>query len=95
MAVERTPGARTTKRYTPDRKARAVRLVRQLRKELGTNHGTIQRLAPDPSSADQSHVTQSDIRALQVMRSVYPCPVAMSSPASEWATPWRRHAGAT
>ena len=45
MANERTPGEPTTKRYSPEEKARAVRLVRQLRKELGTTHGTIQRVA--------------------------------------------------
>jgi len=45
MGNERTPGAPTTKRYSPEEKARAVRLVRQLRKELGTSHGTIQRVA--------------------------------------------------
>jgi transposase len=45
MGNERTPGAPTTKRYTPEEKAKAVRMVRQLRKELGTSHGTIQRVA--------------------------------------------------
>lgn len=45
MGDERSPGKPTTRRYTPDEKARAVRLVRQLRKELGATHGTIQRVA--------------------------------------------------
>ena len=45
MGDERTPGRPTTRRYTPEEKGRAVRLVRQLRKELGTSHGTIQRVA--------------------------------------------------
>jgi len=45
MGDERTPGRPTTRRYTPEEKARAVRLVRQLRKELGTSRGTIQRVA--------------------------------------------------
>jgi transposase len=45
MGNERTPGAPTTKRYTPEEKAKAVRMVRQLRKELGASHGTIQRVA--------------------------------------------------
>jgi transposase len=45
MGNERTPGAPTTKRYTPEEKAGAVRMVRQLRKELGISHGTIQRVA--------------------------------------------------
>ncbi len=35
----------TTRRYTDAEKARAVRLVRQLRDELGTSHGTVQRVA--------------------------------------------------
>jgi transposase len=39
------PGKPTTRRYTDREKADAVRLVRQLRKELGTDHGTAQRVA--------------------------------------------------
>jgi transposase len=35
----------TARRYTPEEKAQAVRLVRQLRVELGTDHGTVQRIA--------------------------------------------------
>ena len=35
----------TARRYTPDEKAQAVRLVRQLRAELGTDHGTVKRVA--------------------------------------------------
>ena len=31
----------TARRYTPEEKAQAVRLVRQLRAELGTDHGTV------------------------------------------------------
>ena len=31
--------------YTPDEKAQAVRLVRQLRAEIGTDHGTVKRVA--------------------------------------------------
>jgi len=45
MGNEGTPGRPTTRQYSPEEKARAVRLVRQLRKELGTTHGTIQRVA--------------------------------------------------
>jgi transposase len=45
MPKELSPGKPTTRRYSPEEKARAVRLVRQLRKELGTEHGTIQRVA--------------------------------------------------
>ncbi len=37
--------SRTMRRYTDDEKAQAVRLVRQLRAELGTEHGTVFRVA--------------------------------------------------
>ena len=45
MPKERTPGSPTTRRYSPEEKAQAVRLVRTLRAELGTEHGTVQRVA--------------------------------------------------
>src|SRR4051794_40916579 len=38
-------GRRSQRRYTPEEKAQAVRLGRQLRAELGTEHGTVQRVA--------------------------------------------------
>jgi transposase len=64
MGNERTPGAPTTKRYTPEEKAKAVRMVRQLRKELGTSHGTIQRVAEQLGCGVESlrsWVRQADI----------------------------------
>ena len=45
MPKEKTPGSPTTRRYSPEEKAQAVRLVRTLRAELGTEHGTVQRVA--------------------------------------------------
>jgi len=45
MPKDNTPGKPTTRRYTEEEKAQAVRLVRQLRRELGTEHGTVQRVA--------------------------------------------------
>jgi transposase len=45
MPTEKIPGKPSTRRYTPKEKEQAVRLVRQLRAELGTDHGTIQRVA--------------------------------------------------
>jgi transposase len=45
MPKDKTPGKPTTRRYTEEEKTQAVRLVRQLRRELGTEHGTIQRVA--------------------------------------------------
>ena len=64
MGDERTPERPTTRRYTPEEKARAVRLVRQLRKELGTSHGTIQRVADQIGCGVESlrtWVKQADI----------------------------------
>lgn len=64
MGNERTPGAPTTRRYSPEEKAQAVRLVRQLRKELGTAHGTIQRIAEQIGCGVESlrsWVKQADI----------------------------------
>ena len=45
MPKEQSPGKPTTRRYTPEEKASAVRMVRALREELGTDHGTVQRVA--------------------------------------------------
>ena len=39
MPAERSPGKPTTRRYTDAEKDQAVRLVRKLRQELGTDHG--------------------------------------------------------
>jgi hypothetical protein len=39
MPKEQSPGKATTRRYTPDKRAAAVRMVRALRVELGTEHG--------------------------------------------------------
>ncbi len=64
MGIEGTPGKPTTRRYSPEEKARAVRLVRQLRKELGTSHGTIQRVAAQIGCGVESlrtWVKQADI----------------------------------
>jgi transposase len=45
MPHEMSPGKPSTRRYSPAEKERAVRAVRQLRKELGTDHGTVRRVA--------------------------------------------------
>lgn len=45
MPKEQSPGKPTTRRYTEREKADAVRLVRALRRELRTEHGTVQRVA--------------------------------------------------
>ena len=45
MPKEQVPGKPQTRRYTPEEKSAAVRMVRTLRAELGTEHGTVQRVA--------------------------------------------------
>ncbi len=45
MPTEKSPGNPTTRRYSESEKDQAVRLVRKLRQELGTDHGTVQRVA--------------------------------------------------
>jgi transposase len=45
MPGEKTPGKPTTRRYSDQEKLQAVRLVRQLRVELGTDQGTVYRVA--------------------------------------------------
>src|SRR5215217_1192387 len=64
MPKELSPGKSNTRRYTPEEKAQAVRLVRQLRKELGTDHGTVQRVAEQLGYGTESvrqWVRQADI----------------------------------
>jgi transposase len=45
MPGDKTPGKPTTRRYSDHEKQQAIRLVRQLRAELGTDHGTVYRVA--------------------------------------------------
>ena len=64
MPEEKSPGRPTTRRYTDNEKAQAVRLVRQLRKELGSDYGTIQRVASQLGyglESVRSWVRQADI----------------------------------
>lgn len=64
MPKEKSPGKATTRRYSAEEKAAAVRMVRTLRKELGTDHGTIQRVANQLGygvESVRSWVRQADI----------------------------------
>ena len=45
MAKEQSPGKPTRRRYSEREKAAAVRMVRTLRAELGSEHGTVKRVA--------------------------------------------------
>ena len=63
-AEGKSPGKATTRRYSAEEKAAAVRMVRTLRKELGTEHGTIQRVANQLGygvESVRSWVRQADI----------------------------------
>ncbi len=64
MGIEGASGRPTARRYSPEENAKAVRLVRQLRKELGASHGTIQRVADQIGCGVESlrtWVQQADI----------------------------------
>lgn len=64
MPKEQTPGRPTTRRYSEQEKDAAVRMVRTLRAELGTDHGTIQRVARQLGYGTESvrlWVRQADI----------------------------------
>ena len=64
MPKEQTAGQPTTRRYSPEEKAAAVRMVRTLRAELGTEHGTVQRVAAQLGygvESVRSWVKQADI----------------------------------
>jgi hypothetical protein len=45
MPREQSPGKPTTCRYSEEEKTAAVRMVRTLRAELGSDHGTVKRVA--------------------------------------------------
>jgi transposase-like protein len=64
MPKEMKLGKPTTRRYSGEEKAQAVRLVRQLRAELGTEHGTVKRVADQLGyglESVRSWVRQADI----------------------------------
>jgi transposase len=64
MPNEQSPGKPTTRRYRPEEKAAAVRMVRTLRAELGSDHGTVHRVARQLGygiESVRSWVRQADI----------------------------------
>lgn len=64
MPKEQSPGKPTTRRYSAEEKAAAVRMVRALRAELSTDHGTVQRVARQLGygiESVRSWVRQADI----------------------------------
>ena len=66
MTKEITAGRPTTRRYGKDEKDQAVRLVFELRKELGTTQGTVVRVADQLGYGTESvrrWVAQAEIEA--------------------------------
>ena len=67
MPKEQSPGKPTARRYSPEEKAAAVRMVRALRAELGTEQGTVhaggpparlrRRVGADPGCARPTSTT--------------------------------------
>lgn len=93
MPKDTTPGKPTTRRYSPEEKAAAVRMVRTLRVELGTEHGTIQRVASQlgyGAESVRSWVRQADIDEGHVPEvstsdAAWPPPRSSSRPAGPWS----------
>lgn len=54
MAREKSSGRSTSHRCSQAEKDRAVRAVFQLRKELGTDHGTVKRVADQTGIGEES-----------------------------------------
>jgi len=64
MSTKNQPTLPKGRRYSAEEKAQAVRLVRTLRDELGTSHGTVQRVASQLGfgvESVRSWVRQADI----------------------------------
>lgn len=64
MPKEQGGAKPTTHRYSPEERAQAVRLVHQLRRELGTSQGTVARVAEQLGygvESVRSWVKQADI----------------------------------
>ncbi len=64
MPTQQSEGKPTTRRYSSAEKAAAVRMVRALRTELGTEHGTVQRVAEQLGygiESVRSWVRQADV----------------------------------
>jgi len=51
MGTEQTPGKPTTRRYSDEEKAQAVRLVRQLRAETRQRYGAVKRVRSSSATA--------------------------------------------
>ena len=64
MSTEHTAGKPTTRRYSPEEKAAAVRMVRSLQAETGMTYGAVRRVAEQLGygvESVRSWVKQADI----------------------------------
>ncbi|SRR5579863_4873561 len=64
MPSERTAGKPTTRRYSPEEKTAAVRMVRSLQAETGMSHGAVRRVAEQLGygvESVRSWVRQADV----------------------------------
>ncbi len=64
MPTERSVGKPTTRRYSPEEKQAAVRMVRSLQAETGMSHGAVKRVARQLGygvESVRSWVKQSDV----------------------------------
>jgi len=64
MPSERTVGKPTTRRYSPEEKQAAVRMVRSLQAETGMTHGAVRRVAEQLGygvESVRSWVKQADV----------------------------------
>ena len=61
MPKDTPPGKPTTRRYSAEEKAAAVRMVRTLRAELGTEHGTVHRVAAQLGTQRPNHSYRSGL----------------------------------
>lgn len=64
MPIEQSAGKPTTRRHSDQEKAAAVRMVRSLRAEQGTEHGTVHRVDEQLGDGVESvrlRVKQADI----------------------------------
>jgi transposase len=64
MPTDRTAGKPTTRRYSPEEKQAAVRMVRSLQAETGMTHGAVRRVAEQLGygvESVRSWVKQTDV----------------------------------
>jgi len=95
MPKEQSGGKPTTHRYSLEERAQAVRLVRQLRRELGTSQGTVARVAEQLLTTRVVGMVVVDDAILLLVLANDRCWKRRGWPESRWAATiasvsWRR-----